>query len=162
MSTHSARVVDNVSFDDIILEIFDPSFKGGIQFNTDAMIGYVLESNGTILARILKETLFTAANGLEFPQNHWMYDVFNRKTKQLFTSGLFNHIYEVYLNYANGKSAIYKEFNGKEHEILIMKHLEAVFVIWLVSVGIATVTFMLEWLNRFQYVLTELFKRQSI
>lgn len=123
--------------------IHDPTFNGTIEVTTDMLLALVKLTNGAVLKRLLKEErLALVMKGWMFPKNHEFYEIFDHKLQQLFTSGLINFYVSEFLQKVDPK----RYYKPEEPKVLTMEHLEAGFVIWLISVAFAIVVFIVEWL----------------
>lgn len=86
---------------------------------------------------------------MSFPLFHRFIEVFDEKLQQLFTGGIIDIHSEIWVKPENFKN--YKHFYShlEEPQILTLEHLEAGFVVWLISISFAVFSFMLEWLITF-------------
>lgn len=146
--------------------IFDSSFKEGVQISSDQIAVYSQLTNGEILKRLLMESFLTEHCGLIFPRNHKFYEVIDLKLQQLHSTGILRYHMDYngiplsskkYLNPGYFRKPklltreyledIYpKSFPDGPKVFSLQEHLEAGFVIWLVSIAIACVVFILEWM----------------
>lgn len=108
-------------------------------------------TKGKFSQRILKNRLLLEMCGIQFPINHRLFDVFNRKFQQLFSSGIINRYIEGYFDFQKQKRFAHLYPEGPE--VLTMKHLEAGFFVWLCSIFLAVFVFAVEWLNKFRFYL---------
>lgn len=97
-----------------------------------------------------------------FPRNHKFFEIFDLKTQQLFTGGIFLHHAENYKKYWDPNYYKRPELLTKDYleniypakftdgpKVLTMAdHLEAGFVIWILSISFAFVVFIIEWIIR--------------
>lgn len=127
-------------------EFYDKSFKGAIFIEGFQLDWYILKSAGQLLKRRLKTPIATELVGLEFPRNHRMFRAFDTKLQQLFEGGFIGLFYSTYLR--DLRTSDTKE--SDEPQVLTMDHLEAGFVVWLVSISFAIAAFICEWLVRFR------------
>jgi hypothetical protein len=122
----------------------------------------VHESKGRLFKRILMERIDFDMTGMKFPHNHELYEVFNTKIQELVSAGLVDHYEEEFSKYLNPK--LYKHLNLDGPKVLTMKHLEAGFVIWMIPLFFAMITFCCEWFVRlkeyllFNFILLSLYK----
>lgn len=128
--------------------IYDPTFKGALNLILGGQIRFINESNGLFQRRLLKEIILTDRCGICFPIHHRLFTIFNRKIQQLIEGGIVDLLKEEALKYLNPNR--YKHLFTQEPEVLSMRHLEAGFVIWLISVCFACLVFALEWLITFK------------
>lgn len=102
--------------------------------------------------------------GMQFPRNHRLYDIIDRKTRQLFTGGITNFYAEEFFKVLNADR--YEHLYREGPKVLTMKHLEAGFVTWLVTICFATFVFFCEWINKFreylgfQHLMTVFYKQR--
>lgn len=82
--------------------------------------------------------------GLNFRGNHKFFETFEKKTQQLFAAGIIDHYAADYNDNLNPKQ--YEHLYRDGPQILTLAHLEAGFVIWIVSICIAISVFICEWL----------------
>lgn len=108
------------------------------------MYDYVIESQGKLLERIVNERLWVDMTGMSFKANDKFYETFNRKFQQMFTAGLIDHFKAYNKEKMNPK--LYAHLNAGGPQVLTMEHLEAGFVVWLVSLSFAVLAFILEWI----------------
>lgn len=127
-------------------QIFDPEFKESILVGGSNLYLDVQFSKGKLLDRILKQRLAHDASGMLFPRNHKLFDIFNRKIQQLLTGGIINHFTDEWFKYLDAKR--YAHLYPEGPKVLTMKHLEAGFVLWLVSISFAIMAFSCEWIIR--------------
>lgn len=132
--------------------IYNKSFKGAMQIPAFTFYYKVLQSRGRILGRVMKERVDVEISGLIMPKNHKFYDLFNAKIQQLFEGGIISYFNEVWTKCLDPKR--YAHFYNNEPQVLTMDHLEAGFVIWLVSLFGAVAVFLVEWLFRYKDYLT--------
>lgn len=156
-STHRSRIEKiDLKYDFAIREftskVMDPGLK-----NTVHMTPYFLEqaarlTHGKVLGRIHHERLWIDVRAFGFPRHHFLIEPFDHKIQQLFEAGLISKFREMigyggYLNPKHPEYLRYKElYEPDGPQVLTMEHLEACFVIWLVSIVIAVVAFALEWI----------------
>lgn len=124
---------------------------------TDLLKVFAQESRGKILERVLKERFCLDVSGIRFPMNHKLFEVFDTKIQQLLANGLVEHFVSESYEALNPKYELYlrhKTLNEPENpKVLTLEHLEAGFVIWLLSICFAVFAFAVEWIVR----LSELF-----
>lgn len=135
--------------------IYDPKFKGGIHVWTNSLYNDIPNSNGSLIKRLLRDRLFHQNGGIELPRNHKLFNIVDRKLQQLYVGGIINHYDEKYARGMDPK--VYEHLNHQGAQVLTLKHLEAGFVIWLVSLTFAFVAFLGEWIKK--KVDDELFER---
>jgi hypothetical protein len=126
-------------------KLFDPSFKGGLQMRAENLVSYAQFTDGRLIERALKERFWIDMRGLMIPRNHKLFTVIDRKIQQHIEGGLidFYNAEWIELLKPNYKEyAIRKEPRGPK--VLTLKHLEAGFVVWLVSICVASVIFVFE------------------
>lgn len=129
-------------------DILDPSNKIGIQIGRDETTRFIWKTKGKFANRILKDRLLLETCGMQFPRNHRFFTAFDRKLQQLFTAGLVDYnINSIISNFRDLKR--YAHLYPDEPQVLTLEHLEAGFVIWLISVLSAAIVFFLQWLKKF-------------
>jgi hypothetical protein len=120
------------------------------------------QSRGEIHKRLLSEPYQEQFCGVKFPRNHRLYPNFNNKITQLFEAGITEkYIKDITENVLNPKRyekpvLLHKKYLETtwrksfidEPKVLTMKDLEFGFVIWLGSLVLPMIGFILEWLNR--------------
>lgn len=126
----------------ITRKLTDPTFRGGLHLPANTLQHYAIETNGTLLNRVLKERFSIDMSGMKFPRNHRFFETFDKKLQQLFAGGIMDYYASQWLN--NLKHDRFKHLYIDEPEVLTLKHLEAGFRIWLVSIGIAICAFIVE------------------
>jgi hypothetical protein len=105
-------------------------------------------SNGLFLTRLTKQRMALDASGMVFPKNHKLFEIFDRKIQQLLSGGIINHYTEEWFQYLNPKR--YAHLKSQDPEVLKMSDLEAGFMVWLITILIATLAFLFEWIFRSQ------------
>lgn len=142
---HRAKVIEYTSpeyYEVIATEfMFYPSFKGGIQIDEGFKRHFSELTNGDFLKRILKEDLYTEMCGLAFPRFHRLLNVFDQKFQRLVSGGIIDYHFKNYFELPKPP----KKNAGPK--VLTFDHLEAGFVIWLVSIIIAMTSFICEWIR---------------
>jgi hypothetical protein len=141
-------------------KIFNPQFKGVIDIRSRKLLETVNYTRGEILKRLLKTPIKEMICGLEFPRNHRFYESFNRKIQQLFESGTINHYMDENKKYFDTKfyekplkihkkylETSYKKSFEDGPKVLTMKDLEFGFVIWLGSLCLPFIVFIIECFN---------------
>lgn len=112
---------------------------------------------GKMLERVFKERIFLDIQGLAFRQNHQFHEVIDKKIQQFFEAGLINYYNAGWKELFNPKHPQYMRYKAKFEpggpQVLTMTHLQAGFVIWLVSICVAIVVFLMELLNKFLQVM---------
>lgn len=121
----------------------DPTFKAGVQIYYDRLKIQALETNGTFLSRVFKERLSSEMYGFS-PLNK-LHDVFDTKFQQLVIGGLIDSYEKDYEEFLKPKR--YEHLQRKGPQVLTMENLRASFVVWLVSVGLALLAFIFEWVR---------------
>lgn len=124
--------------------LFSPKFKGSFQVGGDNFFIEVKQSYGDILDRLLKTRISLETSGMLFPRNHKLFEVFDEKIQRLLTAGIIDHYTYEWFRFLDPKR--YKHLKHYEPKKLKMDQLEAGFVVWLVSIAIAFVVFIVEWL----------------
>lgn len=143
------RVVPINSEEEFLIEtflIYNKSFKGALQEPALTYYHKVITSRGQLLKRVMKERVDLETSGLSLPKNHKFYDLFNDKLQQLFQSGIISYYNEFWTEWLDPKR--YAHLYMEEPQILTLEHLEAGFVIWLISLTFAVLVFVIEWFVR--------------
>lgn len=128
------------------VNIESSKFKGAFYMDSLDLYYHVWLSNGTLLNRFLKQSVNLDIRGLVFPRNHGFYEIFNKKLQQYFESGLIGRYVSSTKAFLNPKR--YAHLFAASPQVLTMEHLQAGFVIWLVSILVSLTAFTLEWLVR--------------
>lgn len=126
--------------------IFDHTFKGTVAVTMQDIQKFSPLTNGKYLERILDENLYSEYWSLSFPPFHRFFEDFEEKTQQLITAGIVNYHLDSWIHNDDKKKFEHLYAYLKGPQVLTMAHLEAGFVIWLVSVSLAIFSFLLEWL----------------
>lgn len=106
---------------------------------------FIKESKGKLLGRIIKGTSPTA-KFMVFPRNHRFYESFNKEIQQLLPTGIINHLAGNLGNEINSRK--FANLTLENVQPMSLKHLEAAFVIWLVSLLFPIAAFIVEWIFR--------------
>lgn len=127
----------------------DSEFKGAVQVLHDVVHLQAMNTNGSFLKRILKERFITEMHVWYFPSfSAKLLNIINRKLQQLFVGGLIEYYNAEYKELINIKR--YKHLQDSTGpKVLTMEHLSAGFIVWLVSVVLAIIIFVTEWIPRF-------------
>lgn len=113
----------------------------------DLLYLYSQLTEGLVLKRVLyKDRLDLAMIGMIFPRNHRLYEIFDRKFQQMFVGGLVDRYVSVYTRGLDAK--MYAHLYEPVPQMLTLEHLEAGFVVWLVSLSLGIFAFGCEWLTR--------------
>lgn len=83
-----------------------------------------------------------------FPQFHKFLEPFEDKFQHLTTGGIINFLSEEWIQPASKAKYEHHYIHLREPQVLTMMHLEAGFIIWLISVSFAMISFLLEWLAK--------------
>lgn len=93
-----------------------------------------------ISVKYSKDDYKLRSSGFGMPKNHILFKIFKTKIQQLVESGIMSHKYDVdkhmfaHFDVNNPKSEIKIHEEDKQLEPLTLTHLEAGFVIWIVTV----------------------------
>lgn len=82
--------------------------------------------------------------GMKFSRHHHFTYIFERKSKQLFTGGIFPYYADS--KTSNSDQKRYKHLYSDKPKVLNLRMLEPGFVIWTTSLLLAIITFISEWL----------------
>lgn len=145
MKTHLVTDI-NATYDLYGKRIYDHSFHGGLEVQVRMLKAYSQLSKGDFLNRLLPEPLYTQMLTMLLPPFHRFYEVFDEKIQQMVTAGIVNFLSEAWVQ--PERVAKYKHLHLQEPQVLTMAHLEAGFVIWLISVSFAIFAFLLEWIAK--------------
>lgn len=146
--------MQNCSNENLLIDprVYDPKFKGGYEVTSSELPIYAIRSNGTFLQRILtKDRMLHEICGSEVPRQNKLFEILDRKIQQLFATGIISHLIDLVMKDANPKrySHLYPDDGPK---VLTMEHLQAGFKIWLFSLSLAIIAFIVEWLSRFKKI----------
>lgn len=161
----NVELISRKQYQDIALrELFDPKFTGALHISSDLLTMYASYTSGYILDRKLEDRLNVQMMGMAFKRNDKFYDIFNEKFKQLFTASLINRYADNEYSSISLNPKNYRRFQPEDGpKVLTMQHLEAGFVIWIVSILVTILVFALEWTIRlkdyilFRYILASFF-----
>lgn len=133
-----------------------------MQVDRDISLHLIHYSSGNFSARILRDRLILEMCGMRFPRNHRLFAAFDKKFEKLFTAGIVSkHQDHWSFNYLRNPKR-YEHLSPNGPRKLTLEHLEAGFVIWLISVSIAVMVFLLQWIvmleNFFIFKLLMLYK----
>jgi hypothetical protein len=151
--------------------IFNAKFKKiGLVIPQDDVLTQTKLSRGEIMKRVLQTPVETLTCGFEFPRNHKFYESFNRKIQQITEAGITNHHKERDKKYLDPKSyekplkphkkyfeTTWRKSFVNEPQVLTFSDLEFGFVVWLGSLILPLIAFIIECLVGLVNVL--LFKR---
>jgi hypothetical protein len=118
-----------------------------------------IRTRGELNKRFIVEPIQKQFCGVEFPRNHKFYETFNRKIQQLIEAGITEMLRKKYAKWTDPK---YYERPRLTHK----KYL--VFVIWLGSLLLPLIGFLLEWLVKLKdflivkFVLTAFFEQKFL
>lgn len=127
-------------------QIFDYSFRGAFLVNLYGINELSILTQGRFIERVLTSGMYTEFVAMCIPPFHKFYEVVDQKIQQLFTAGIIN-IFAQEIITSDDKKA-YAHLNPQGPQVLTMKHLEAGFVVWLISLNFAVIAFMLEWATK--------------
>lgn len=145
---NSTRVEENPRlFEQILFEnIYNSHFKGVIHLPSSDLARLVFESRGKLLPRIIKYNLEKIVKGLAFPRNHRFFEVFNKRVKQMIAGGIVDQLSDEFKD-LTGKKKITSNLEAAEP--MTLEHLQAGFVVWLISLIFPIAVFIIEWIIRF-------------
>lgn len=127
-------------------KIFDSKFRGGTKTFSDELIEAAVETKGKILKRVLPMRLGLDMRSMIFTKCHKLFWIIDEKIQEFVTGGLIEHYNKEFYEALDPKR--YDHLYAKGPKVLTLDHLEAGFVIWLVSICFTIVVFACEWLNR--------------
>lgn len=120
------------------------SFKGAVQVFDEMLRFLAADTKGLFLRRVFEERLYFEMFGLKLSYFHYLFEVLDRKIQQLFVGGIIDHYNSEFNEYLNPKR--YEHLHPTGPQVLTLEHLRAGFVVWLVSVTVAILTFAWEWI----------------
>lgn len=127
----------------------DHNFRGAVQMIPEVLQYQMKATNGKILHRFMKQQFYVRMMCWSF-HNDFLVEVFDEKSQQLFEGGFLEHFDRE--NRENINLKRYKHLNYDEPKVLTMEHLKAGFVVWLVTIPLAIISFIVEWTSQlFQY-----------
>lgn len=138
-------------YDNVSGDLYEASFKGAVYIKGDYLDIFKRGTNGKILSRMLEKTIGVELSGMVFPRNHKLFEVLDDKLQQLFEGGVTEFIRSI--EKTGKQQNDYAYFRSPGPQILTMKHLEAGFAVWLVSISFAMFAFICEWLVRLRDLL---------
>lgn len=147
---HSRFIPDTTGyskdFKDLLTKnIYDHRLKEVYHVRADYLNQLITDSAGRIGSRIIKEILPGVTKTLTFPRNHRFFEIFDEKIQKMVTAGIINHFAEEdYKNLLNAKN--FSKSKLDEVKPLNLEHLEAGFVVWLVTLVFPIVAFIMEWI----------------
>lgn len=106
------------------------------------------QSGGEILKRIIKENVLGSTKMIVFPRNHHFYESFNKNIERLVTAGIINYFGDDYKDLISVKR--FSHLKLSKVKPMNLKHLEAGFVVWLMSLIVPVAAFIVEWIIRFK------------
>jgi hypothetical protein len=80
---------------------------------------------------------------IQFYRHEPFFEKFDEKFQQFFTAGLFEYYALEWYKYLDPNR--YKHLDKHEPQVLTLTHLEAGFVVWLASLSVAILAFVMEW-----------------
>ena len=131
--------------DDILEQSQNSSFKGSSIFNDLflSMFNYKKEPEDRLYFNQLDQNVISHNLHIKMPRkSHFLYSTFDWKIKQLIQGGFFNVWIERYKSHSSVQSPQPDPDKGKV--VLTMDHLSVGFIIWLVSLAIASAVMVLE------------------
>lgn len=128
--------------------IYDHDFKGFFHVSSNILEFVVTKSKGKLLQRIIRESSLAATKTLIFYRNHRFYESFNEKIQQLVSAGIIDHLGGYDKDLVNPKR--FAKLNLDQVQPMNLQHLEAGFVIWMISLMIPVTVFIFEWIIRFK------------
>lgn len=125
------------------VKLNDPKFKGAVQSLNDVLMHQAIASNGTFLSRILKEAIYVRQVVILFKDAKTL-NIFDGKIEQIIEAGLIDYFNGDYSEHVNPKR--YEHLHTVGPEVLTLQHLRAGFIIWILLVVVAILTFVGEWI----------------
>lgn len=124
--------------------IFDHNFKGVFYLSLPNLKKYLKWSKNKLMERIMEHKVSGSTKKLVFPRHHRFFDAFNRKIDQLVTAGIVEHLAKSFEHEIIPKSLF--KIKRENYQAMSLAHLEAGFVVWLVSLLFPTTAFIIEWI----------------
>jgi hypothetical protein len=125
-------------------ELDDYLSKCVIHLPMDNLTDLIGQSKGKILKRILKDPSTTQFKGMVFPLNHRFLEIFEHQIKRFLTAGILNIERNDLYEKVNPKRFLHMTVD--EVQPMNLEHLEAAFVVWLISMIFPVVAFIVEWI----------------
>lgn len=134
--------------------LYDPKFEGCNYYTTNTLCFLSNVSRGQILDRVIDERFQLQMSGMIFPFNNRFFNIFGRRSQQMFEAGMIERYTSPYFDLLKKKKRKFSPQTGPQ--VLTMQHLEAGFLIWLASVCFSKIVFAFEWLISFKnYIIVE-------
>jgi hypothetical protein len=122
--------------------IYDHRFKGFYHVSFLDLKEAISRSNGSIISRIIKESALGTSETIIFPQNHRLFEDFDRKIQEMVTAGLVDYLRNDYKDLMSKKRFAVQNVETA----MSLEHLEAAFALWLVSLIFPVTAFICEWI----------------
>lgn len=122
--------------------LYDASFRGGVHLFGGFLDIYMTESRYEIFKTVLEAPIVSDLHGIEFPRNHKLFHIFDVKLQQLLESGWIDAI----TTNPDPTLLAAERKDRKVPQVLTMKHLEAGFVVWMISITFGIFAFISEWM----------------
>lgn len=124
--------------------IHDFRFKGVFYLLPNYLSDYILGSSGEVLKRIIKETTIGSSKLLVMPHNHRFFEIFNEKIEQTIPYGLIDHFSKDNKDLFNQKG--FAPSKLENFKPMNLEHLEAGFVVWMITLMFSISIFVSEWI----------------
>lgn len=138
------KIIDSFeSYDYLFYEaVFDPTFEGGIEVGSFSLTRQTFFTKGKFIQRVLKDRISQEMCGMQILRNHRFFSTLSRKLDQLWTGGILNFYNIAWQKFGDPKR--FEHLYVFEPQVLTMKHLEPGFVIFLVSLLVSLISFIIE------------------
>jgi hypothetical protein len=110
----------------------------------DHLSDYILGSGGQILKRIITDATFGSSKLFVMPHNHRFFEIFNEKTEKTIPSGIIHHFSKENKDLFNQKG--FAPSKLENFKPMNLEHLEAGFVVWIVTLIFPITAFIFEWI----------------
>lgn len=117
-----------------------------IEVPTDTLNIYAIATNGSFLKRTRLQQRLMSKFITQAGLNLFLFKTFDEKIQQLVVGGLIDYYDRDYSDFLNPRR--YEHLYPKGPKVLTMEHLKAGFIVCCVSLSIAMVAFVLEWIAR--------------
>jgi hypothetical protein len=128
--------------------IHDFRFKGVFYLLSDHLSDYIMKSSGQILKRMIKDAMIGSSKLLVMPHNHRFFDIFNEKIEETIPYGLIDHFSKDDKDSFNQKG--FAPSSIENFKPMTLEHLEAGFVVWIITVMVPIAAFVFEWVVKFK------------
>jgi hypothetical protein len=107
---------------------------------------YIRETKGELLERLIEDKTLGTTITMLFSQNHRFYESFNRIIEHAVVAGVIDQFEDNFKDLITKENSLNSKL--KEAEAMKVEHLEAAFIVWLVSLIFPITAFFGEWIVR--------------